>query len=149
LFLLLYADATVIIAESISDLQSALNAMYVNCDNWKLEVNASKTKVVIFSKGKCKILPTFYFNGTKLDIVEDFSYLGIKFNYNGIFNYVTQYACSGTKCTRINKPARRDVGLELRQKAESTEGKLRHDLTVSSTVSQFMRWSGRSIMVLL
>jgi len=91
LFLLLYADDTVIIAESISDLQSALNAMYVYCDNWKLEVNASKTKVVIFSKGKCKILPTFYFNGTKLDIVEDFSYLGIKFNYNGRFNKTTKH----------------------------------------------------------
>jgi len=65
--------------------------MYVYCDNWKLEVNASKTKVVIFSKGKCKILPTFYFNRTKLDIVEDFSYLGIKFNYNGRLNKTTKH----------------------------------------------------------
>jgi len=58
--------------------------MYVYCDNWKLEVNASKTEVIIF-------LSTFYFNGTKLDIVKDFSYLGIKFDYNGRFNKTTKH----------------------------------------------------------
>ena len=52
----------------------------------------------------------------------------------------------GEKCDTI---IRRDFGLELRQKAESTNGTLIHDLTRTSTVSQFMRWSRRSIMILL
>ena len=51
----------------------------------KLQVNTSKTKVVIFSKGKNKQKPDFYYNGEPIEIVDDFSYLGIKFNHNGKF----------------------------------------------------------------
>ena len=39
LYILLYADDTVIFAESKVELQSALNAMY--CKTWDLEVNPS------------------------------------------------------------------------------------------------------------
>ena len=45
--LLLYADDSVILVESHVELQAALNAMYLYCKSWKLEVNASKTKIVI------------------------------------------------------------------------------------------------------
>ena len=54
LYLLLYADDTVLLAESKEQLQFALNSMYINCQTWKLEVNPSKTKVVIFSKKRSK-----------------------------------------------------------------------------------------------
>ena len=37
LYLLLYADDTVILAESQEQLQAALNAMYLYCHTWKLE----------------------------------------------------------------------------------------------------------------
>ena len=48
-FVLLYADDTVIIAESAEDLQNALTAYASYCETWKLLVNSSsKTKVVIF-----------------------------------------------------------------------------------------------------
>ena len=50
LYLLLYADDTVILAESAPELQASLNAMYLYCQTWKLQVNISKTKVVIFSR---------------------------------------------------------------------------------------------------
>jgi hypothetical protein len=40
------------------------------------KLNHAKTKVVSFSKGKCTNTP-FYFNNAILDIVEDFSYLGV------------------------------------------------------------------------
>ena len=39
LYLLLYADDTVVIAESKEQLQAALNSMYFYCQTWKLEVN--------------------------------------------------------------------------------------------------------------
>ena len=52
LYLLLYADDTVVFAESPEELQTALDTMQSYCDTWKLQVNTSKTKVVIFSKGK-------------------------------------------------------------------------------------------------
>jgi hypothetical protein len=46
LYLLLYADDTVIFAETAAELQSALNAMYLYCETWKLKVNTAKTNVV-------------------------------------------------------------------------------------------------------
>ena len=62
LYILLYADDTIILAESPSDLQKALNGMYIYCSDWNLSVNASKTKVVIFSKGKIRNKPDFLYN---------------------------------------------------------------------------------------
>jgi hypothetical protein len=43
LFLLLYADDTVLLAESKTDLQNALNAMSEYCNIWNLVVNKAKT----------------------------------------------------------------------------------------------------------
>ena len=85
LYLLHYADDIVIFAESPEELQIALDTVRSYCDTWKLQVNVSKTKVVVFSKGKIRQKPVFYYNGETLEIVDDFSYLGIKFNYNGKF----------------------------------------------------------------
>ena len=65
LYLLLYADDTIILAESHVELQAALNTMYLYCKSWKLEVNASKTKIVIFKKriSSLDVNPVFTFNG--------------------------------------------------------------------------------------
>ena len=93
LYLLLYADDTVIFAESSSHLQLALNSMSEYCKLWKLTVNSSKTKVFVFSRGKCRNIPTFYLDSDELERVDDFSYLGIKFNYNGKFIKTMKYLC--------------------------------------------------------
>lgn len=85
LYLLLYADDTVILAESKAELQAALNSMYLYCKTWKLEINATKTKVVVFRKRKSPDKPVFTLNGEVLNIVDDFAYLGIIFMYNGSF----------------------------------------------------------------
>lgn len=85
LYLLLYADDTVILAESKEQLQAALNSMYLYCQTWKLEVNPSKTKVVVFSKRKINEKPVFTYNGENLVVVDDFVYLGVTFTYNGTF----------------------------------------------------------------
>ena len=47
LFCLLYADDTIILAESPDDLQVALNSGQDYCKAWNLTVNTSKTKIVI------------------------------------------------------------------------------------------------------
>ena len=59
LFLLLYADDTVIFAETPEKLQEGLNAVKSYCDLWKLKLNASKCKVIIFSRGKVRVHPQF------------------------------------------------------------------------------------------
>ena len=50
-FVLLYADDTILIATTASDLQKALDTLENYCIRWKLTVNGIKTKTVIFRKG--------------------------------------------------------------------------------------------------
>jgi hypothetical protein len=51
LFLLLYAEDTVIFAESEAGLQNGLDLLEQYCTKWKLFVNVNKTKILIFKKG--------------------------------------------------------------------------------------------------
>ena len=83
LHLLLYADDTIVMAETPEQLQKALNAVSDYCSQWNLTVNTSKTKIVIFSRGKVRRYPDFVFGSDKLDVVDEYVYLGVKFNYNG------------------------------------------------------------------
>ena len=53
LFLLLYADDTVVLAECPEDLQRALEMHKIFCEFWGLDINVRKTKVMmIFSSGR-------------------------------------------------------------------------------------------------
>ena len=52
MFLILYADDIVIFANNAEELQSNLNMLHDYCQRWKLSVNTSKTKIVIFRKGR-------------------------------------------------------------------------------------------------
>ena len=85
-FTLLYADDTIVLAESAEQLQLALNAVYDYCQNWKLTVNTDKTKVVVFSKRRTNDVPAFLFGHRILQQVDDYTYLGVVFNYNGSFD---------------------------------------------------------------
>ena len=85
LFVLLYADDTIILAESELDLQLALNAMQMYCSDWNLTVNVKKTKIVIFSRGKVKKYRQFMFNNEVVEVVDKYCYLGFILNYNGKF----------------------------------------------------------------
>jgi hypothetical protein len=50
LFLLLYADDTVVLSETVEDMQKSLDAMAIFCDNFGLKINTEKTKVIVFFK---------------------------------------------------------------------------------------------------
>ena len=60
IYVLLYADDTILLAESPEELQAALNSMNLYCNDWNLKINVSKTKVVIFSRGEIRKHPYFY-----------------------------------------------------------------------------------------
>jgi len=83
LYTLLYADDTIVMAESENELQTALNAVKEYCDLWKLTVNLKKTKVLIFSRGKIKKIPKFYYGEAQVDVDFSYTYLGVLINYNG------------------------------------------------------------------
>ena len=78
LFLLLYADDTVILSESAEDLQTALNVYKNYCRMWKLSVNITKSKVFTFTKGKHQNY-RFEYNKERLEIVTEYKYVGVYF----------------------------------------------------------------------
>ena len=85
LFVLLYADDTVLFSESAEDMQLQLNSFFEYCEAWKLHVNIGKTKVLIFSGGRTPNNYNFTYNGNNLEIVNDFVYLGLNFSKTGSY----------------------------------------------------------------
>ena len=84
---LLYADDTVIMAENECGMQRNLNLLneYCNCNG--LMVNIRKTKIMVFARSRTRLrnLPIFKFGNLDIDLVDDYVYLDIYFNWNGSF----------------------------------------------------------------
>ena len=55
LFVILYADDTVLMAESSADLQNQLNSFQDYFSIWKLKVNTDNSKVMVFSRAIAKV----------------------------------------------------------------------------------------------
>ena len=67
LYVLLYADDTVLVAETAEDLQKSITLMKNYCYLWKLNINVSKTKITIFSRAKTRNISKFQFGETQLE----------------------------------------------------------------------------------
>ena len=85
LYILLYADDTVLLAVSQKDLQQSINLMDRYFSMWKLNINVSKTEITVFSRGKIRKITKFFFGKNELEMVGQYKYLGLIFNYNGKF----------------------------------------------------------------
>ena len=81
--LLPYVDDTVYFAESDKEQQAALNAMFLYCKSWDLEVDPAKTKITLFLIESCSNI--LFSHGQELEIDDGFVYLGTQFSYNGRF----------------------------------------------------------------
>ena len=87
LYMLLYADDIVIFAYDAKELQLGLNLLSEYCTSWKLKVNATKTKVLIFRKGgTLQRNLVFMYEDQPIEIVRSFKYLGIVFTTGGSFS---------------------------------------------------------------
>ena len=87
LFMLLYADDIILFSETADGLQRGFDILADYCNIWKLKVNVNKTKVMVFRKGG--MLPKnlhFYYNNEGIEIVKQFSYLGVVFTPGGSFH---------------------------------------------------------------
>lgn len=85
---LLYADDLVLISKSREGLQNCINTVTSFCNTWKMTVNNKKSKVMIFSK-KCtqkSKQQIFTLDNDKLDVVQEFTYLGVKLSSTGNFS---------------------------------------------------------------
>jgi hypothetical protein len=54
--------------------QKTLNIFQSYCEIWKLEVNVHKRKVMIFSKGKIRLIYELKLQNKTLEIVDSYSY---------------------------------------------------------------------------
>jgi hypothetical protein len=79
---MLYADDTILLAESAEDIQVQLNAFGEYCDNWKMKVNVNKTKIMVFGFGKLRQNLKFTYKNVDIEIVKQFNYLGVIFTKN-------------------------------------------------------------------
>lgn len=120
LMIILYADDMVVMSDSASGLQKALHALDNYCDKWKLQVNVSKTKVVIFNSRVIPKNTVFYIGNQTLEIVKEFKYLGVLFCIGGGFQKAQKslYEQAGhamfallRNCRSLNLPV--DMMLEL------------------------------------
>ena len=76
----------VLISTSKAGLDECLKRMEKFCDTWQMEVNPTKSQVVIFNPpGRLLTGIQFNFKGKKLDIVKSYCYLGIDFMCSGSF----------------------------------------------------------------
>ena len=83
---LMYADDVALVAESGADLQSMLDSLSAYCDKWSLCVNTKKSKVMVFGGGRLDADVQFTYKGLKLQLVDNFTYLGVIFSRSCSFN---------------------------------------------------------------
>ena len=81
LFVLCYADDKVIITENEDNMQLGLDYILVWCKRWRMKVNTKKTKVMHVCGKPCKSTQAiFNLDGTELELVSKYKYLGFFFN---------------------------------------------------------------------
>jgi hypothetical protein len=84
LFVLLYADDTIIVSDNQERFQNLLNDFNEYCQAWKLSVNMNKTKIIVFGTNKPNNYK-FHLNNLNVEIVKEYKYLGILFSSSGSF----------------------------------------------------------------
>ncbi|CAL8100782.1 unnamed protein product [Orchesella dallaii] len=85
---LAYADDLVIIADCPSHLQAKLNRLSQYCEDKGLTVNVGKTKILVFEHchRQDKKSEAFLYRAEPIEVVQEFTYLGITFCVCGKFH---------------------------------------------------------------
>lgn len=83
-FLLLYADDTIIVSDDPKDFQACLNSFLDYCEVWKLRVNFNKTKIMIFGARNIENF-NFQMGNNDIEIIKEYKYLGVIFSSTGSF----------------------------------------------------------------
>ena len=77
LFTLLYADDTILMAKSPTDIQQCINAFVSYCQEWKLTINKDKTKLLIFGARKRSNI-AFKIDGEIIELLKSGSFLNAR-----------------------------------------------------------------------
>ena len=86
LIAILFADDTILLADSPKSFKKCLDDFEKYCKQWKLTVNIDKTKVIIFGTNKRAWHKySFKINNKLIEIVDTNKYLGTYFSHSGSF----------------------------------------------------------------
>lgn len=85
LHILAFADDMVSLAPTPGHLQRKINTLSDYFDRLGLKVNFGKTKVMIFRKAGPTGNITFRYKGNPIEIVNEYTFLGVLFSSSGVF----------------------------------------------------------------
>ena len=80
---LFWADDLILLAKTEEHLKTLLKTLEEYCHENNLEINIKKTKCMIFNKTGRLIRRSFHINGTQLENVRSYKYLGFKLTPSG------------------------------------------------------------------
>ena len=80
---LMYADDIILLAKSEDELQKAVKGVEKFCDDWGLDVNTKKSKIIVFNSKGVVVNTNILYKGFKLEDVNTYRYLGIMFHVSG------------------------------------------------------------------
>ena len=84
-FILLFADDTLLLAETQAELQILLNKLCTYCKKWNLTANTGKTKVMLFQSSYRREQFNLFYDDNLLEVVTTFIHLGVNVSNNGKF----------------------------------------------------------------
>ena len=90
IYLLLFADDSVLIPELSEGLQKMMDSFKTYCYKLQLTVIVEKTKVVVFKKGRQHRNLVFKYNDIVVESVDSFNYLGVVLTKSGSFINATK-----------------------------------------------------------
>ena len=90
LLILLYADDTVILSDNQTDFQNSLNIFNTYCENWHLNVNINKRKVIVFGARRTNLF-NFKLGDKPIEISTKYHYLGVTLSNNGSFLHARKH----------------------------------------------------------
>ena len=95
---LLWADDLILLSLDHATSQLQLDKLSNFCDQWGIEINKLKTKVVIFGSNKSHSHVKFMLNGEPLEVVDSYCYLGIILHKSGTLQLsINDLKCKATR----------------------------------------------------
>ncbi len=92
IYMLAYADDMVLVAETPEEMQGMLGSMEKYLTRWKLVLNASKSKILIFKKGGRRAKKEKWnWIGKEVDVVKSYKYLGFWMQPDNGFSVHVKY----------------------------------------------------------
>ena len=79
--ILLYADDIALCADNVNDLQILLCTLEKYCENWKMNVNMKKSKIIVIRNGgPLRSNEKWYFKKQAMETTSHYKYLGVMFS---------------------------------------------------------------------